>query len=68
MPATNRFVEMNLLGETIEKIATEKAGIIKPGVPAVTSAAPGHGLETIGTIARERRRPLGERPAWEVCR
>ncbi len=26
---------MNLLGETLEKIASEKAGIIKPGVPVV---------------------------------
>jgi dihydrofolate synthase / folylpolyglutamate synthase len=43
------------LGDTVEKIATEKAGIIKPGVPAVTSAASGHGLETITAIARERR-------------
>jgi dihydrofolate synthase/folylpolyglutamate synthase len=46
------------LGDTIEKIATEKAGIIKPSVPAVTSAAPGHGLETIATIAQQRWSPL----------
>jgi dihydrofolate synthase / folylpolyglutamate synthase len=46
------------LGDTVEKIATEKAGIIKPGVPAVTSAASGHGLETITAIARERRSPF----------
>jgi dihydrofolate synthase/folylpolyglutamate synthase len=46
------------LGDTIEKIATEKAGIIKPGVPVVTSAAPGHGLETIETIARARHSPF----------
>jgi dihydrofolate synthase/folylpolyglutamate synthase len=46
------------LGDTIEKIATEKAGIIKPGVPAVTSAASGHGLETIAAIARERGSPF----------
>lgn len=26
---------MNILGDTLEKIATEKAGIIKPGVPVV---------------------------------
>ena len=26
----------NLLGKTIEEIATEKAGILKPGVPAIT--------------------------------
>ena len=46
------------LGGTVEKIATEKAGIIKPGVPAISSAAPGHGLETIAAIARERHSPL----------
>jgi dihydrofolate synthase/folylpolyglutamate synthase len=46
------------LGDTVEKIATEKAGIIKPSVPAVTSAAPGHGLETIKAIADERRSPF----------
>ena len=46
------------LGDTIEKIATEKAGIIKPGLPAITSAAPGRGLETIELIARERRAPF----------
>jgi dihydrofolate synthase/folylpolyglutamate synthase len=28
----------NILGETIEKIAAEKAGIIKPGIPVVTGA------------------------------
>ena len=46
------------LGDTVEKIATEKAGIIKPGVPAITSTAIGHGLETIAAIARERNSPL----------
>ncbi len=29
------FDHMALLGDTLEKIATEKAGIIKPGIPAV---------------------------------
>ena len=28
----------DLLGETLEQIAAEKAGIIKPGVPVVTTA------------------------------
>ncbi len=46
------------LGDTVEKIATEKAGIIKPGVPCVTAAMPGHGLETIESIAHERRSPF----------
>jgi dihydrofolate synthase/folylpolyglutamate synthase len=41
------------LGDTVEKIAAEKAGIIKPGVPTVTSAAPKHGLEVISEVARQ---------------
>ena len=43
------------LGDTIEKIAAEKAGIIKPGVPALTAAAAGHGLEVIEGKAREQQ-------------
>ena len=31
------FDHMNLLGNTLEKIAMEKAGIIKPGIPVVIS-------------------------------
>ena len=46
------------LGDTVEKIAGEKAGIIKPGVPAVTSASAGHGLEVIQATARERGSPF----------
>jgi dihydrofolate synthase/folylpolyglutamate synthase len=46
------------LGDTVEKIAAEKAGIIKPGVPVVTAATAGHGLEVIETTAREKRCPF----------
>lgn len=46
------------LGDTVEKIAAEKAGIIKPGVPAVTAAVRGHGLEVIEAMARERGSPF----------
>ena len=46
------------LGDTVEKIAAEKAGIIKPGVPVITAAAPGHGLEVIAAVAREKHSPL----------
>jgi dihydrofolate synthase/folylpolyglutamate synthase len=42
------------LGDTVEKIAAEKAGIIKPGVPVVTAATAGHGLEMIEATAREK--------------
>src|ERR1041385_5310444 len=45
------------LGDTIEKIAAEKAGIIKPGVPVITAAAPGAGFEVIAAKARELRAP-----------
>jgi dihydrofolate synthase/folylpolyglutamate synthase len=41
------------LGETIEKIAMEKAGIIKPGVPVVTAARLGKGLEVIQAKAHQ---------------
>jgi dihydrofolate synthase / folylpolyglutamate synthase len=46
------------LGDTVEKIAAEKAGIIKPGVPTVTTAATGHGLEIIASIAQEKHSAL----------
>lgn len=46
------------LGDTVEKIAAEKAGIIKPGVPVVTGATAGHGLEVIEAVARDKRSAL----------
>ncbi len=45
------------LGDTIEKIAFEKAGIIKPGVPAVTCNS-GPALAVISGTADERGSPL----------
>jgi dihydrofolate synthase/folylpolyglutamate synthase len=41
------------LGETVEQIAFEKAGIIKPGKPVVTGAE-GAALEVIEAAARDR--------------
>jgi len=41
------------LGDTHEKIAAEKAGIIKPGVPVITAAEPGRGLEVIADAAHQ---------------
>jgi len=46
-----------LLGNTIEKIAFEKAGIIKNNVPVVTDAQ-GKALAVIKKIAKERNAPL----------
>src|SRR3989344_3935982 len=47
----------DLLGDTIEKIAFEKAGIIKDNVPVVTIAK-GKALETIKKIAKGKNAPL----------
>ncbi len=46
------------LGATIQQIASEKAGIIKPGLPVITSASAGQGLERIVEVARQRQSPL----------
>ena len=46
------------LGDTYEKIAAEKAGIIKPELPVITAARPGEGLEMIASVALEKRAPL----------
>ncbi|HVP90447.1 MAG TPA: folylpolyglutamate synthase/dihydrofolate synthase family protein [Terriglobales bacterium] len=46
------------LGSTLREIAFEKAGIIKPGVPAVCGAPGGAALAEIRRVARERGAPL----------
>jgi dihydrofolate synthase/folylpolyglutamate synthase len=46
------------LGETLENIAFEKAGIIKPGVPVTTAAVPGAGWEVIAQVAAQGESPL----------
>jgi dihydrofolate synthase/folylpolyglutamate synthase len=52
------FDHQQWLGDTLDEIAAEKAGILKPGVPAITAAQPGRGLEVIAARARELRVPL----------
>jgi dihydrofolate synthase/folylpolyglutamate synthase len=47
-----------LLGDTLAKIAWEKAGIIKPGVPLVSAPQPDEAYEIIQRIADERSAPL----------
>jgi dihydrofolate synthase / folylpolyglutamate synthase len=44
----------HILGDTHAKIAFEKAGIIKPGIPAITAADHPDALATIRRIAAER--------------
>jgi dihydrofolate synthase/folylpolyglutamate synthase len=46
------------LGDTLEKIATEKAGIIKPGVPVITATNEPEAMAVIERIAREKKAPL----------
>lgn len=47
-----------VLGNTIEEIASEKGGIIKPGVPVVTASQVPEALAVLRRIATERPAPL----------
>ncbi len=46
------------LGDTLAKIAAEKAGIIKPGVPVVSAPQEAEALEVIERVAAEKGAPL----------
>src|SRR4029434_7718546 len=46
------------LGETIETIAFEKAGIIKSGVPVVIGALPAAAEAVVRRVASEQRAPV----------
>jgi dihydrofolate synthase / folylpolyglutamate synthase len=46
------------LGDTLKKIAAEKAGIIKPAVPVVTGTDAPEALAVIEEVAREKEAPL----------
>ncbi|XP_069628134.1 folylpolyglutamate synthase, mitochondrial isoform X1 [Haliaeetus albicilla] len=48
----------SILGDTMEKIAWQKGGIFKPGVPAFTVAQPEGPLEVLRDRAQERECPL----------
>ena len=50
----------NILGETIEEIAAEKAGIIKAGVPCVLGEMPERAAEVIRKVAEGRGAPVME--------
>ncbi|HET6453182.1 MAG TPA: folylpolyglutamate synthase/dihydrofolate synthase family protein [Armatimonadota bacterium] len=54
------------LGNTLAQIAGEKAGIIKPGVPVVTSEQPDEAMEVLEGICRERECRLVPAPTVEV--
>jgi len=42
------------LGESLREIATEKAGIIKPGVPVISAVEPGEAAEVIRKQAKDK--------------
>lgn len=48
----------DMLGDTIEAIAAEKAGIIKPGVPVVLGCVPAAAERIIRAVAAEKNAPL----------
>jgi dihydrofolate synthase/folylpolyglutamate synthase len=52
------FDHQQWLGDTLGKIAAEKAGIIKPGVPVITAADEPEALAVIEKTAREKHAPL----------
>ncbi|MBI4202972.1 MAG: bifunctional folylpolyglutamate synthase/dihydrofolate synthase [Chloroflexi bacterium] len=54
-----------ILGDTVEKIAADKGGIMKPGAVAVTSPQQPGAMEALRTIAQELGVPLI--PSAEEC-
>jgi dihydrofolate synthase/folylpolyglutamate synthase len=52
------YDHMAVLGNTLAKIAGEKAGIIKPGIPVVSAPQKQEALEVLERIASERGSPL----------
>ncbi len=49
---------MAILGDTVEEIAADKAGIIKPGVPVVVAPQSPGALEVVLGVAAEKRAPV----------
>lgn len=64
------YDHMAILGHTLAAIASEKAGILKPGVPAITIPQHPEAMQVIARIAAEVGAPLsvateGDR-SWEL--
>ena len=49
---------MKILGDTLDKIAREKAGIIKPGAPVVVAKQKNIAAQAITAVAEEKRSPM----------
>jgi dihydrofolate synthase/folylpolyglutamate synthase len=56
------YDHMKILGDTLDKIAYEKAGIIKPGIPVVVYPQEEESLQAITEIAAERNSKIIEVP------
>jgi len=54
------------LGDTLARIAFEKAGVVRPGLPVVTGMLPAEAFDVVQAIARERGASLVVAP--EGCR
>ncbi len=52
------FDHVDILGDTLTKIATEKAGIIKPGVPHLIGLLPGDAERVMRQTCKARQAPL----------
>jgi dihydrofolate synthase / folylpolyglutamate synthase len=62
------FDHMDVLGDTLAKIAGEKSGIIKQGVPVVSAPQIPHAMEVIERIAAEKKCRLvkvGQEVTWK---
>jgi len=59
------FDHKDILGDTLEKIAFEKGGIIKNKVPVVTGALPGEAFEVLSGMASERESTFIYSPDYE---
>jgi dihydrofolate synthase/folylpolyglutamate synthase len=60
----------SILGNTLEEIAYEKAGVIKPGVPVVVGKMPGEAMHVIERVAEEQGSPVwayGREVHWYPC-
>jgi dihydrofolate synthase/folylpolyglutamate synthase len=52
------YDHMAVLGDTLAKIASEKAGIIKEGVPVVSSPQKEEALQVLDRVATEKKSPF----------
>src|SRR5512138_487123 len=52
------YDHMAVLGDTLAKIAEEKAGIIKPGIPVVSAPQVNEALEVLERVAKQKNCPF----------